>query len=119
MDTRWSSPASDPQWLSIDLGRATTVCGLVICWETAFSREYEILVSDNGRKWKSVFKASTGDGRSDEVYFRPVQARFLKILCISRGTGWGYSIWEVDVKGPAEQPVVEPAGMINVPLIAP
>ena len=50
-NTRWSSPATDPQWVRIDLGREEEVCGLSIAWETAFGQAYAIDLSldgDNG-----------------------------------------------------------------------
>ena len=36
--TRWSSAFSDPQWVQVDLGAGTTVCGVTLSWETAFAR---------------------------------------------------------------------------------
>ena len=109
-ETRWSSPASDPQWLQIDFGREATVCGLTILWEDAYSSEYSILVSPDGAAWTEVYSMHSGDGKTDEIYFQPVNTRYVKIQGTKRGTGWGHSIWEVDVKGPAEQIRVEGAG---------
>ena len=62
-ETRWSSPASDPQWLQIDFGREATVCGLTILWEDAYSSEYSILVSPDGAAWTEVYSMHSGDGR--------------------------------------------------------
>ncbi|MFH0952954.1 MAG: discoidin domain-containing protein [Verrucomicrobiota bacterium] len=109
-DTRWSSPAADPNWLQIDMGRAATVCGLAILWETAFSSEYSIETSLDGNEWTETYSQKKGDGATDEIYLRPVQARFVKIIGLKRGTGWGHSIWEVDIKGPSEQPLIQAVG---------
>ena len=100
MDTRWSSPASDPQWLQLDFGVTTTVCGATLAWENAFSSEYSIQVSPDGTAWTTVYQTVRGDGHTDEVFFRPTPARCLRVTGAKRGTGWGHSIWEVDVKGP-------------------
>src|SRR5213079_3249959 len=35
--TRWSSAASDPQWLQVDLGGTTSVCKVVLQWENAYA----------------------------------------------------------------------------------
>ncbi|MDD4737086.1 MAG: discoidin domain-containing protein, partial [Kiritimatiellae bacterium] len=116
MDTRWSSPASDPQWLCIDLGRETTVCGLILYWETAFSSEYRISVSTDGRRWTPVFYTDSNAGGQDDVNFRPVPARYLKIDCLKRASGWGHSLWEVDVKGMDQQILLEaPTAFGNSP----
>jgi hypothetical protein len=109
-DTRWSSPPSDPQWLQIDLGQPATLCGLNILWETAFAREYSILTSPDGITWNEVYSTQFGDGQTDDIYFRSISARFVKILCLKRGTGWGNSIWEVSVKGLSELPMIESPG---------
>jgi hypothetical protein len=109
-DTRWSSPPTDPQWLQIDMGKPATVCGLSILWESAFASEYSILTSLDGSKWDEAYSTKTGDGQTDDFYFQPVIARFVKILCLKRGTGWGDSIWEVSVKGPAQMPVIDSPG---------
>ena len=106
MDTRWSTPPTDPQWLQIDLGRVATVCGLTLFWEAAFASEYNIEVSENGTNWTQVYEQKNGDGNSDDINFAPILARYIKINGTKRGTGWGYSIWDVDVKGPSEQVVV-------------
>lgn len=109
-DTRWSSPQTDPQWLQIDLGRPATLCGLSIFWETAFASEYTVLTSLDGSRWDEVYSTTSGDGQTDEIYFRQTNAQFVKIICLKRGTGWGNSIWEVDVKGLAELPVIQTPG---------
>ncbi|MFH0880338.1 MAG: discoidin domain-containing protein, partial [Lentisphaerota bacterium] len=103
IDTRWSGPATDPQWLQIDLGRLSTVCGITILWETAYAVEYDIKTSLDGREWKTVYSKKDADGHTDYVTFSPVEAQFLRIVGLKRATGWGHSIWEVDVHGPSEQ----------------
>ena len=109
-DTRWSSQPSDPQWLQIDMGAPATLCGLSLLWETAFASEYSIQVSMDGSAWKDAWSTKSGDGQTDEIYFQPVLAQFVKIVCLKRGTGWGNSIFEIDLKGPDEAPVIETPG---------
>jgi hypothetical protein len=110
MDTRWSSPASDPQWLQIDLGHPATVCGLTIRWENAFASEYDVLLSLDGKEWTPVYETRRGDGQTDEIFFNPCNARYVKIVGKKRGTGWGYSIWEVGVHGPSDCINIEAPG---------
>ncbi|MFH0907782.1 MAG: discoidin domain-containing protein [bacterium] len=101
-DTRWSSPALDPQWLMVDMGGTGTLCGLNIAWETAFSSEYEIYASLDGDRWTRVYRTSKGDGHTDVITFAPTLARFFKIVGLKRGTGWGHSIWEINTRGPSD-----------------
>ena len=109
-DTRWSSSPTDPQWLQIDMGQPATICGLSILWEAAFASEYSILTSLNGTTWNEVWSTKSGDGQTDDIYFQPTRAQFVKILCLKRATGWGNSIFEVNLKGPNEAPVMEATG---------
>lgn len=107
--TRWSSPASDPQWVQVDMGQTATVCGVVLKWEDAFGRAYSVQTSEDGVEWLTAYSTEIGDGKTDDIYFKPVLARFVRVHGTKRATGWGYSLWEIDVKGPAEQIVLEAA----------
>ncbi|NOX89024.1 MAG: hypothetical protein GXO77_08360 [Calditrichaeota bacterium] len=98
MSTRWSSDASDPQWLWLDFGKPTELQKMIIHWETAYGKEYKILISDDDQNWRTVFWEKNSDGREDEIDLNGVKARYLKIDCLRRGTQWGYSIWEVEFK---------------------
>ncbi|HPF99560.1 MAG TPA: discoidin domain-containing protein [Kiritimatiellia bacterium] len=106
-DTRWSSPSADPQWLQIDLGKPATLCGLSILWETAYANEYAVQGSLDGTTWTDLYQTAKGDGCTDEIYFQPALVRFVKIVGTRRATGWGYSIFEVNLKGPSESVIAE------------
>ena len=105
--TRWSSPAADPQWLLIDMGRAATVCGFAILWETAYSSDYTIEVSSDGEQWKPVYRQRMGTGKTAHINIRPVSARYVRLTGYKRGTGWGHSIWEFDIKGLSDAIIVQ------------
>jgi len=100
--TRWSSESSDPQWIEIDFGETRELAGLVLHWETAYAKAYEILISTDGQNWSRVYATTEGDGGDDDIYFEKRSARFLKILGKKRGTYFGYSLWEVTFKGADE-----------------
>ncbi len=108
--TRWSSPASDPQWLTIDIGREAVICGAVLRWETAYADAYDLDVSTDGESWQTVYTCRNGDGQTDDIYFSPVKARYLRIMGRTRATGWGYSLWDVDVRDIQEAPLVRVDG---------
>ena len=60
--TRWSSAASDPQWLSVDLGASATISQVVLNWETAYATGFQIQVSGDGTNWNSIYSTTTGTG---------------------------------------------------------
>ena len=94
--TRWSSNFGDSEWWQAEFEEPQFLAGMKILWETAFAEKYEIAVSDDGQKWKTVYDVLEGDGQTDILFFAPVRAKFLRIVCKQRGTGWGNSIWEIE-----------------------
>ncbi|MCF3962951.1 discoidin domain-containing protein [Streptomyces fuscigenes] len=98
--TRWSSAASDPQWIQVDLGAATTVCGAQLTWEAAYATAYEIQVSANGSSWTSVYATTSGKGGTETVSFTATSARYVRMYGTHRATPYGYSLWEFSVLTP-------------------
>ncbi|MBN2406380.1 MAG: discoidin domain-containing protein [Elusimicrobia bacterium] len=96
METRWGSQHEDNQWLEIDLGEKKSLSGLIIYWEAGYAEEYNILVSNNAKKWDLVYSTKRGDGGTDEIKFEPTSTRYVKIHAKKRGTDWGNSIFEVE-----------------------
>jgi len=93
--TRWSSAATDPQWWQVDLGARTELCGLELVWEAAYGRSYDVQVSDDGTTWTTVGGVRTGTGGTERLDVHAT-GRFLRLAMLGRGTGWGYSLWEVN-----------------------
>src|ERR1700753_2384621 len=60
--TRWSSAFSDPQWLEVDLGQTSTISQVVIQWETASAKAYQIQTSNDGTNWNQIYSTTTGPG---------------------------------------------------------
>ncbi|MFB7950561.1 discoidin domain-containing protein, partial [Kitasatospora phosalacinea] len=58
--TRWSSAAADPQWIQVDLGAGATLSQVVLRWETAAAKAYQLQTSTDGANWTSVHSTSTG-----------------------------------------------------------
>jgi hypothetical protein len=97
--TRWSSKASDQEWIYIDLGRPEQVNGVGLNWETAFGKSFRIQVSDDARSWKDVYKTNQGHEGLQHINFDDTTARYVRLLGEERGSGWGYSLWDFDVYG--------------------
>ena len=96
--TRWSSAASDPQWLQVDLGSAQTICQVVLNWETASGKAYQIQTSNDGTTWTSVYSTTTGPGGTETLSVSG-SGRYIRMYGTARNTGYGYSLWEFQVFG--------------------
>jgi hypothetical protein len=95
--TRWSSEWSDPQWLQIDLGATYTINRVILRWEAAYGRSYQIQVSPNGTTWTTIYSTTTGDGGTDDLTGLSGSGQYIRFYGTARGTGWGYSLWEFEV----------------------
>src|SRR5690242_270870 len=60
--TRWSSAFADPQWIQVDLGSVAAIDQVVLQWEAAFARSFQVQVSNDGASWTSIFSTTTGAG---------------------------------------------------------
>ncbi len=102
--TRWSSAFSDPQWVQVDLGASTTVCGVTLSWETAFARSFQIQVAPaaNG-PFTTVFSTTTHTGGTENLTVNGT-GRFVRMTGTVRATQWGYSLWELAVRTTAPTP---------------
>jgi hypothetical protein len=94
--TRWGSTFSDNEWWQAEFAEPRVLAGMKLSWETAYGEKYLVEVSDDGAAWRTVYTVDQGDGRTDILFFGPVRTKFIRLKGIQRGTGWGYSLWEVD-----------------------
>ncbi|WP_196804531.1 discoidin domain-containing protein [Cellulomonas sp. URHD0024] len=120
--TRWSSLATDAQWLRIDLGSTSTINKVVLNWEAAYGSGYQIQTSPTGTgDWTTIYTTTTGKGGVETI---PVSGtgRFVQLLGTKRATGYGYSLWEFQVFGTAggttTTPPTSPAGTCNADNVA-
>ncbi len=106
MATRWSSNFDDNQWWQVNFEKPRNLCGITIHWETAYGEKYDIQVAGENGVWKTVYETSDGDGNTDIIYFRPTEVKSLRFNGIQRGTGWGFSFWEIDFQDGNNPPVL-------------
>lgn len=97
--TRWSSNFADNAWFTIDLGATYNISQLILNWEAAFGKQYEIFVSADGTNYTSVYKQTNGSGGIETLNFSAVNAKYVKFQGIERALPYGYSIWDVKVMG--------------------
>jgi hypothetical protein len=94
--TRWSSQFSDPQWIYVDLGARQLIERVILRWETAFGKAYQIQTSDDSFNWTDIYSTTAGDGEVDNLEVSGA-GRYVRLYATQRGTGWGYSLWELEV----------------------
>ncbi|HEY8464448.1 MAG TPA: cellulose binding domain-containing protein [Bacillota bacterium] len=110
--TRWSSGSSDPQYLTVDLGRVYAINRVILCWENAYGRQYKLQVSDDGNNWTDLYTEYNGDGETDDLAVTG-SGRYVRIYGLQRyNTEWGYSLWEIGVYSP-ENIEPSPTGTID------
>jgi beta-glucosidase-like glycosyl hydrolase len=103
--TRWSSAASDPQWLEIDLGSPQQICSVGILWEAAYASAFQIQVSTDNSTWTTEYSTTAGTG-GNQTFPISVTARYIRMYATARATQWGDSIFEFDVYGLTTTPPV-------------
>jgi hypothetical protein len=94
--TRWSSAFSDPQWLQVDLGATAAISQVVLNWESAYARAYQIQVSNDGTNWSSIYTTTTGAGGTEALTVSGT-GRYVRMYGTQRATGYGYSLWEFGI----------------------
>ncbi|HKT05893.1 MAG TPA: penicillin acylase family protein [Rugosimonospora sp.] len=95
--TRWSSNYNDGEWIQVDLGSSQTVSRVILNWEAAYGKAYHVDVSTDGSTWKQVYSTTTGDGGIDNDTFTATTARYVRMVGVTRGTSYGYSLYEFEV----------------------
>jgi hypothetical protein len=116
--TRWSSAWADPQWIRVDLGSSSAISRVVLRWEAAYARGYQVQLSADGVNWTPIYTTTTGDGGVDDLGGLSGSGRYLRIYGTARATQWGYSLWEIEVYGSNITPTSTPTtpGGTNVAL---
>jgi hypothetical protein len=96
--TRWSSAFSDPQWLQVDLGASAAISQVVLRWEAAYARSFQIQVSGDAAAWTTIFSTTTGTGGVQTINVTGT-GRYVRMLGTVRATQYGYSLFEFQVYG--------------------
>ncbi|MBD5289857.1 MAG: hypothetical protein HDS26_04135 [Bacteroides sp.] len=97
--SRWESEWEDNQWIAVDLGHRFLLDHITIHWEGAYAQDYSVELSDDASDWHEVARQKSGKGGVETIEFSPVGARYVRISCHRRATGYGNSIREIEVHG--------------------
>ncbi len=109
--TRWGSFANSPQWIYVDLGARYDLCEVVLRWEVALGKDFQIQVSEDAVSWTTI-KSITGNTNFEN--YLPVQGsgRYVRMYGTARGTINGYSLWEFEVYGKLSSNQINGSGAI-------
>lgn len=97
--TRWSSAYSDPQWLQVDLGSAQSVSRVVLRWEAAYGKAFQIQLSDDATVWRTLYSTTGGSGGVQDLTGLSGSGRYIRLYATRRGTSYGYSLYEFEAYG--------------------
>ena len=101
LDTRWSSRFQDGEWLVIDLQHTYAVNRVKLYWEAAYATHFDIQLSTDGVQYTTAYTAINAKGGTQDILLPAgaTEARYVRILCHERNTGYGSSLYEVEVYG--------------------
>src|SRR5207247_6555364 len=97
LSSRWSSAASDPQWVYVDLGANATINRVKLNWEAAYGKSYQIQTSNDATNWTTIYSTTTGDGGIDDLTNLSGSGRYVRMNGTVRGSAYGYSLWEFEI----------------------
>ena len=110
----------DGEWIAVDLQACYRLSRLVLYWEAAYATAFDIEISDDGVNYRTVKSVTGAKGGVQELDIRagndPVEAQYVRVVCLARNTGYGASLWELEVYGEGRCGTQQTAvGNITVP----
>jgi chitosanase len=98
--TRWASTEGvDPSWIQVDLGAVDSISRVQLTWEAAYGKAYQVQTSTDGSTWSTAYSTAAGDGGVDNLTGLTAGGRFVRVTGSTRGTIYGYSLYELQVYG--------------------
>lgn len=98
--TRWESNYSDQQWLYVDLMKKYAIDTIIINWENAYGKDFDLQVSDNSVNWITV-RSETGNTAVNDTFTNlNTSGRYVRMYGKKRATAFGYSIYEMKIYAP-------------------
>lgn len=101
--TRWSSSSADNQWIQVDLGSTQSFFEIDLTWEAAYASAYTIQVSDNGTTWTTVRNGTATSAAKQSLAING-SGRYVRLTGTQRATGYGISLFELEVLGTTTPP---------------
>ena len=96
--TRWSSQFSNPQHIVVDLLDLYHLDVIALAWESAYSSEYTLAVSEDNTNWIQIIHETNANGGND-LFYPEIDARYIRVEGLQRATQWGHSLFEIQAFG--------------------
>ena len=97
LKSRLSSGFTDDQWITVDLGAPTPLSQVVLRWENAYAKQYDLLGSNDGVDWIRLMPTqANGQGGIETINVNGT-FQFIRMQGLQRATQFGYSLWEFQV----------------------
>ncbi|MFF5081335.1 discoidin domain-containing protein [Actinoplanes sp. NPDC000266] len=110
--SRWATSSTngwvDPGWISVDLGATAQISQVVLQWDPAYGRAYQLQTSSDNANWTTFYSTTTGDGLKDVINATGT-GRYVRLYGTARSSAYGYSLWEFSVYGTGGNPTTPPA----------
>ncbi len=101
--SRWESVHGlDDVTYTLDLGAILPIESVVIVWEDACAKRFELLISNDDKSYEAIsYQQDFGKGgeRTFSASLAGKSARYVRVRCMERYTQYGYSIYELRVFG--------------------
>lgn len=79
-DIRWESQASDPQWITVDLGALTPFNRVILKWGNTAASVFKIQVSTDNANWTDIYSSVKGSAFSvTDVSFNTTTAHYVRM----------------------------------------
>lgn len=99
-ESRWASLGRDGEYITVDLQDEYSVTGVYLNWEQAYASAYQILVSKDGESFTVAAEVHGGVGGENEVELcTSEKVRYVRMLGLTRGTIYGFSLYDFKVFG--------------------
>ena len=95
---RWESATPDPQTLTFNLGAVFDLERVVLTWEAAYAKGYNLTVSTDNVTFTPLYTQVKGVGGREELAVKG-RGQYLRLNLTERGSPWHYSLYEVEVYG--------------------
>ncbi|MFG2440906.1 discoidin domain-containing protein [Streptomyces sp. NPDC048508] len=109
--SRWATSSTtgwtDPGWISVDLGATAQISKVVLQWDPAYAKSFQIQVSPNGQDWTPIYSTTSGTGFKQTLAVSGT-GRYVRMYGTERATPYGYSLWEFQVYGTGGDPLPAP-----------
>ncbi|OQR65575.1 licheninase [Streptomyces maremycinicus] len=109
--SRWATSSTtgwtDPGWISVDLGATAQIDKVVLQWDPAYAKSFQIQVSPNGADWTPIYSTTSGTGFKQTLNISGT-GRYVRMYGTERATPYGYSLWEFQVYGTGGDPLPAP-----------